>query len=166
MGNYRLPSTGKHALGLLHFTNTSSTGTPSRVCVVPNVCFLSEVLVSVYVSGVRGQSSQNTAYCGDSAKKSTQTHWVSEQLPKGKDRRWAVQRWEELPDQTDPGLEENHPLTVSATLPTVTGSFAQFVQKVSFQKVIVLGKALEEVPGFSQLIGQGRWNINIWMRND
>lgn len=41
---------------------------------------------------------------------------------------------------------------------------AQFVQKVLFQKVIVLGKASEEIPGFSQFIVQGRWNINIWMK--
>ena len=48
---------------------------------------------------------------------------------------------------------------------TVTTSFIQFVWQVSFQKVAILGKAME-VPVFPQSVIQGRWNIIIWMKKN
>lgn len=64
-----------------------------------NVFFLSS-------SGFRSEPQQDAAHHRHPAQEPDQTNRLPEQLPEGSHGRRAVQRREDLPNQTDPGSEE------------------------------------------------------------
>lgn len=70
-------------------------------------------------SGVCSKPQQDAAHHRHPAQEPDQTNRLLEQLPEGSHRRRAVQRREDLPNQTDQGSEETGLLEKHLSLPSV-----------------------------------------------
>ncbi len=82
------------------------------------------LLSAVLFSGFCSESQQNAAHHRHPAQEPDQTNRLLEQLPEGSHGRRAVQRREDLPNQTDQGSEETGLLEKHPFLPS-TPTFYQ-----------------------------------------
>lgn len=77
--------------------------------------------------GFRSEPQQDAAHHRHPAQEPDQTNRLLEQLPEGSHRRRAVQRREDLPNQTDPGSEETGLLEERRPLSTLSALYPNFL---------------------------------------